>query len=51
MKNFENMTIGELRKLYDQFREQNPEFKTALELLEENERRENENRERNKETY
>ena len=35
MKNFENLTIAELRKLHDQFMNQNPEFKTALELLEE----------------
>ena len=37
MKNFENMTIAELRKLHDQFLKQNPGFKTAFELLEEKE--------------
>ncbi len=35
MKNFEDMTIKELRKLTEQFKDQNPEFKTAEELLEE----------------
>ncbi len=38
MKNFEDLTIGELKKLHKQFMEQNPEFKTALELLKENEK-------------
>ncbi len=33
--NFEDMTIGELRKLNEQFKDQNPEIKTAQELLEE----------------
>lgn len=41
MKQFENMTIGELRKLHAQFIKQNPEIKTALELLEENEKENN----------
>ena len=36
MKNFEDLTIGELKKLHKQFMEQNPEFKTVFELLEEN---------------
>lgn len=35
MKQFETLTIGELRKLHAQFRDQNPELKTAEELLDE----------------
>lgn len=35
MKHFEDMTIGELRKLNEQFKDHNPEQKTAQELLEE----------------
>jgi len=35
MKQFENMTIRELRKITEQFKDQNPDFKTAEELLKE----------------
>ena len=34
-KEFESLTIGQLKKLYEQFRNQNPNFQTAEELLEE----------------
>jgi len=34
-KTFEQMTIAELRKLTEQYKEQNPDIKTAQELLEE----------------
>lgn len=35
MKNFEDMKIKELRKLTEQFKDQNPELKSAEELLKE----------------
>lgn len=35
MKQFEDLTIGELKKLHEQYKDQNPELKTATELLEE----------------
>ena len=35
MKQFEDLTIAQLKKLYEQFKEQNPNFQTAEELLEE----------------
>ena len=35
MKQFETLTIGELKKLHEQFIDQNPEVKTAEELLDE----------------
>lgn len=35
MKQFENMTIKELRELHDQFRNQNPEVQTADDMLNE----------------
>ena len=34
-KEFEDMTIADLKKLYEQYKAQNPEIKTAQELLEE----------------
>lgn len=34
MKQFEDMTIAQLKKLYEQFLKQNPNFQTAEELLE-----------------
>ena len=34
MKNFEDLKIKELRKLNEQFKDQNPELKSAEELLE-----------------
>ncbi len=36
MKQFENMTIGELRKLNEEFKENNPDVKTVQEYLDEN---------------
>ncbi len=48
MKQFEDITIAQLKKLYDQFLKQNPNFQTAEELLEEmnneKELRKNENK-------
>lgn len=38
MKQFEDMTIGELRKLTEEFKEQNPDVPTAEELLDDLER-------------
>lgn len=35
MKQFEDMTIGELKKLHEQYLQQHPEIKTVGELLEE----------------
>ena len=35
MKQFEDLTIKQLKKLYEQHKRLNPEFKTAQELLEE----------------
>ena len=35
MKQFELLTIAQLKKLYEEFMKQNPNFKTAEELLEE----------------
>ena len=35
MKNFEDLTIKELRKLTQEFKEHNPDFQTAQELLDE----------------
>jgi len=35
IKEFEDMTIRELKKLNEEFKKQNPEIKTAEELLEE----------------
>ncbi len=35
MKKFDDLTIKELRELTEQFKEQNPKFRTAQELLEE----------------
>ena len=35
MKQFKDMTIKELRKLTEQYKEQNPNVQTAQELLEE----------------
>lgn len=35
IKEFEQMTIGELKKLHEQYLQQHPEMKTAEELLEE----------------
>ncbi len=34
-QNFEDMKISDLKKLYEQYKAQNPEIKTAQELLEE----------------
>ncbi|KKN62661.1 hypothetical protein LCGC14_0509220 [marine sediment metagenome] len=34
-KEFEDLTIAQLKKLYEQFLKQNPNFQTAEELLEE----------------
>jgi hypothetical protein len=34
-QSFESLTIAQLKKLYEQFKDQNPELKTAEELLEE----------------
>ncbi len=33
--NFENLTIGQMKELTEQFKKNNPEIKTAQELLEE----------------
>jgi len=35
MKDFENLTVSELRKLNEEFKEQNSDVQTAEELLEE----------------
>ncbi len=35
MKQFEDLTIKQLKELYEQHKRLNPEFKTAQELLEE----------------
>ena len=35
MKNFDDLTIKELRELTEQFKEQNPNIQTTQELLEE----------------
>ena len=35
MKQFEDLTIGELRKITEEFKKENPDIKTAQELLEE----------------
>ena len=35
MKQFEDLTIAQLKRLYEQDRKLNPEFKTAEKLLEE----------------
>ena len=35
MKQFEDMTISELRKLTEQYKEQNPNTQTAQKLLDE----------------
>jgi len=40
MKQFEDLTMRELKNLTEQFKEHNPNFKTAQELLDEREEEE-----------